>query len=66
LDIFEQGETVASVNYVKSGVENSMVFSTEGEATTEIFWNEETDSGWIEEEGEERKCYENFVNAECP
>lgn len=65
LDVFEQGATVATANYVRSDAENNMIFSSEGQATTEIHWNEDTDSGWLEEDGGERMCYTNFVNSAC-
>lgn len=66
LDAFEQGATVATVNYVRDGADsNRMMFSSEGQTSAEIFWNENNDSGWIEAEGEERRCYSDFVNSAC-
>lgn len=65
LDVFEQAATVSSVNYVRNGVENDMIFSAEGQANAVLYWNEETDSGWIEPEGGERMCYTDFVNSAC-
>lgn len=65
LDVFQEAQLVGSVNYMKSGVENNMVFAQAGEPTVEIYWNEETDSGWLEEEGGDRRCYTDFVNSAC-
>ncbi|MDZ7719455.1 MAG: hypothetical protein U5K72_11625 [Balneolaceae bacterium] len=65
LDLFQEGQVAASVNYVKTGVENNLVYAQAGEPTVEVYWNEETDSGWLDEEGEERRCYTNFVNSAC-
>lgn len=65
LDTFEQGASIGSVNYVKTGVENEMTLTTEGQTHTEIYWNEENDSGWIEQDGEQRMCYTDFENSAC-
>lgn len=65
LDAFEQEVTIASINYVRSGVENDMSYMAEGQTSAEIYWNEETDSGWIDPEEGERMCYTDFVNSAC-
>jgi hypothetical protein len=65
LDGYQGGELVLSVNYDKNGVENNMILTQPGTGTTEIFWNEETDSGWIEPEGGDRMCYTDFLNSAC-
>lgn len=54
---------VATISYTKNGVENNMSFN-DGESLTEVYWNEETDSGWIEDSNG-RRCYTNFVNSAC-
>lgn len=64
-NVFQEGTTVGTVNYVRNGVENEMFFSSEGQITADIYWNEETDSGSIEQEGEPKMCYEDFENSEC-
>jgi hypothetical protein len=54
---------IATISYTKNGVENNMTFD-DGETSTEVYWNEETDSGWIDD-GEEQRCYTDFVNSAC-
>lgn len=54
---------ISTITYSKTGVENSMTFDT-GESPAEVYWNEETDSGWIED-SEGRRCYTDFVNSAC-
>lgn len=54
---------VSTISYTKNGVENNMSFN-DGESTTEVYWNEETDDGWIED-SEGRRCYTDFVNSAC-
>lgn len=57
-------ETNSLVNYVKDSAENRMTFNESGEVT-ELYWNRETDSGWIEPNDDERMCYTDFVNSAC-
>lgn len=55
----------SSVTYERDGINsNTMTFFTSNE-TFLIFWNEENDSGWIEGEGTDRRCYSNFINSPC-
>ena len=65
IDIFQQGAAVGSVNYVRSGVENDMTLTAEGQTNAVLYWNEDTNSGWIEPEGGERMCYTDFMNSTC-
>ncbi len=60
----EQGDEVF-VNYERDGADsNNMTFINDADEVS-IFWNEENNSGWIEETGEPRRCYDDFVNAPC-
>lgn len=54
---------IATINYTKNGVENNMTFD-DGDMTTDVYWNEETHSGWIED-SEGRRCYTEYVNSAC-
>lgn len=54
---------VSNISYSKAGVENTMSFNT-GDSPTEVYWNEETDSGWIEDSNG-RRCYTELVNSAC-
>lgn len=63
LDI-EDGDD-ASVTYERDGIESNSMSFFNGSETFSIFWNEANDSGWIEEAGEPRRCYDDFVNAPC-
>lgn len=63
LDIEEGNDT--SVTYERDGADSNTMSFFDGQENVSIFWNEADDSGWIEEEGEERKCYADFVNAPC-
>lgn len=55
---------IATINYVKNGAENNMTFD-DGDIVANVYWNTETDSGWIELPDEGRKCYTNLVNSAC-
>lgn len=54
-----------AISYSKNGAENSMTFDDGEGGVTNLFWNTETDSGWIEPDGGERMCYTDFVNSAC-
>lgn len=54
---------VSNISYTKTGVENNMSFN-DGESSTDVYWNVETDSGWIEDNNG-RRCYTDLVNSAC-
>lgn len=65
LNLEIEGGNEAFLNYTRDGAEsNSMIFRNDNDELV-IFWNEVNDSGWIEEEGEPRRCYSEFENAPC-
>ncbi|MCG2589821.1 hypothetical protein [Rhodohalobacter sulfatireducens] len=51
------------VNYMKQEVDNNVTYD-EGTGLKEVYWNEETNSGWIQD-SQRRKCYDNLLNSEC-
>lgn len=55
---------MGAISYSKNGADNFMSFNIPDQSS-DIHWNEETDSGWIEPEGGERHCYVDFENASC-
>lgn len=55
----------ASVTHERDGSDSNTMSFFNGDETFSIFWNEDDDSGWIEEESEPRRCYQDFVNAPC-
>lgn len=63
LDI-EEGDD-ASVTYEREGAESNTMSFFNGEENFSIFWNENNDSGWIEEGSTDRRCYDDFINAPC-
>ncbi|MCC5942641.1 MAG: hypothetical protein JJU37_13960 [Balneolaceae bacterium] len=52
-----------TLNYEKNGPENYLT-SLQGSEELNAYWNENTNSGWIEDE-DGRRCYTNFVNSGC-
>lgn len=60
VDIFDNGTTTASINFERSGNEYLMTidFADASTPDTEIFWNSNTDIGYIDQEGQERKCWQ--------
>jgi len=52
-----------TINYMKNGTENNLT-SQQGSEEIKAYWNESTNSGWIEDE-DGRRCYTNFVNSGC-
>lgn len=57
------GSDVLNVDYRKDGPENWMTYQDNFEMIS-VYWNENSDSGWIEQDGQ-RSCYANFQNAAC-
>ncbi|MDX1641515.1 MAG: hypothetical protein R3220_07440, partial [Balneolaceae bacterium] len=55
---------VAAMDYIKNGDENTVTINN-GDSVTMAYWNESTDSGWVELPGEERQCYTAFLNTAC-
>ncbi len=55
---------VVSVEYEKDGAENWITFS-DGSDVVMAYWNENTDSGWFQDETGLRCHYENFENTGC-
>lgn len=54
---------IATISYTKNGEENNMSID-DGDVMIDAYWNEETDSGWIED-SEGQRCYTDFVNSAC-
>lgn len=61
-EIFFDGDTF-NVEYERNAPENRISIIG-GEHDVIAFWNENTDSGWIEEDGV-RQCFSNFENTSC-
>lgn len=55
--------SIGNISYTKDGIENSITIEG-SEGTTQANWNEENDSGWIEDEAG-RRCYSDFENSDC-
>lgn len=52
-----------SVEYEKDGAENWMEF-TDPENSSNLYWNSDSNSGWIDENGE-RSCFTDFEESSC-
>lgn len=51
------------MNYEKNGPDNYLT-ANQGSDEINAYWNENTHSGWIEDQ-DGRRCYSNFVNSSC-
>lgn len=60
LEIFDNGTTAASINFNQAGDEYTMAvdFTDESATDTEIYWNTDADIGYIDRDGEDRKCWQ--------
>ncbi len=54
-----------SITYERDGGDSNTMSFFNGEDDFSIFWNENNDSGWIEEGSTDRRCYDDFINASC-
>lgn len=59
----EYTSSFSSISYTRKDAENDLITHT-GDTTLQVFWDEENDLGWIEDENGKR-CYEDFINADC-
>lgn len=57
------GQGFPTMNYEKNGPDNYLT-STDSSEEVNVYWNENTDSGWIEDQ-DGRRCYTNFANSSC-
>lgn len=53
-----------TVEYNKNGPEHWLEYSAAGESSANVYWNDETGSGWVEQGGN-RSCFSNFENTVC-
>lgn len=60
VDIFDNGTTTASINYDQAGDEYTMMidFTDESTSDTEIYWDTNADVGYIDRDGEDKKCWQ--------
>jgi|GEM_PF-810847 len=65
LDLEIESGDQGFVTYERDGAESNNMTFNNGDTVISIFWNEEDDSGWYEEQGEDRKCYADFENTTC-
>lgn len=60
---YDAGTT--TIDYLRNGADsNEMTYNQNGEIT-DLFWNENNDTGWIELPEEDRMCYTDFENSAC-
>lgn len=60
-----ESQSGTDIEYTRDGSASNNMIYYEGSSETELFWNEDDDSGWIEASGETRACYENFEDSAC-
>jgi hypothetical protein len=61
-EVFFDGDTFV-VEYERNAPENRISINGGGQNVT-AYWNENTNSGWVEENGV-RQCFSNFENSSC-
>lgn len=56
----EDGNTVATIDYMQNGTEHTMTFETESSGLLTIFWDTSTSIGYVEINGE-RRCWDSSL-----